>query len=195
MSTIVLAHALNAGPRDLWYLDLTDRLTAWGHTVLAPELPDAAAPEPAAWRHVLDSTVASLDPTKTVLVGHSLGGVALLDLLTRHSNDPRGRYAGAVLVSTMAGPVGYEAVAGFFPETDFDWPAIRSAVQRIRLLVALDDTVLSPDPLEHVRRFAIHAGATTTVLPTGGHLPNWTPDARPVDPLPQAVQLALECLQ
>jgi uncharacterized protein len=195
MSTVVLAHALNAGPRDLWYLDLTNRLSAWGHTVLAPQLPDAAAPEPAAWRNKLHTTVASLDPTDTVLVGHSLGGVALLDLLARHPTDARGPYAGAVLVSTMAGPVGYDALAGFFPEPDFDWSAIRTAVRRIRLLIALDDTVLSPDPLDHVRRFAIHARATTTVLPTGGHLPNWTPDARPADPLPQAVELVLDFLQ
>jgi predicted alpha/beta hydrolase family esterase len=195
MSTVVLAHAVNAGPRDLWYQDLIDRLTGWGHTVLAPELPDAAAPDPAAWRRVLDSTVTSLDPTDTVLIGHSLGGVALLDLLTRHGTDPRGPYAGAVLVSTMAGPVGYDAVAGFFPEPAFDWPRIRTAARRVRLLVALDDAVLSPDPLEHVRRFATQVGATATVLPTGGHLPNWTPDARPADPLPQAVELVLECLQ
>lgn len=194
MSTVVLAHAVNAGPSDLWYPDLAARLSVRGRTVLAPELPDATAPEPTAWRHVLGSTVASLDPATTVLIGHSLGGVALLDLLARHGDDPRGRYAGVVLVSTMAGPVGYDAVAGFFPENGFDWPRIRAAVQRIRLLVALDDTVLSPDPLDHVRRFAIHAGATATVLPTGGHLPNWTPDARPADPLPPAVQLVLDCL-
>ncbi len=95
----------------------------------------------------------------------------------------------------MAGPVGYEAVAGFFPESGFDWPRIRSAVQRTRLLVALDDTVLSPNPLEHVLLFALHAGATATVLPNGGHLPDWTEDKRPVGPLPQAVQLVLDCLQ
>lgn len=195
MSTVVLAHAMSAGPRDLWYLDLAERLTAWGHTVLAPELPDPDAPEPEAWRRVLDATVASLDPTGTVLIGHSLGGVALLNLLARHGGDPRGRYAGAVLVSTMAGPVGYDAVAGFFPEPEFDWPAIRAAVHRLRLLVALDDAVLSPDPLDHVRRFVVHAGATATVLPTGGHLPNWTPDARPAGPLPEAVELVLDCLQ
>ncbi|MFI6325005.1 RBBP9/YdeN family alpha/beta hydrolase [Nonomuraea sp. NPDC050556] len=163
MSKIVVSHELASDPGQAWYGHLSAQLGALGHEVAVPQMPDPETPSPEPWAKAVTAEVA--DPADTVLVGHSLGGVNLLRVLQRHDGAP---YAGLVLVASMAHEVGYEALAPFF-EGGFDWDRIRSAVRGVRVLVATDDPVLTPDPLEHVRIFADKLGATAVVTPGGVH--------------------------
>lgn len=166
MSRVVVAHELNSGPDQAWYPHLSAELTALGHQVAVPPLPDPAAPSPEPW---LKATLAEVTSAPdTVLVGHSLGGVNVLRLLQAHDVERDGAFAGVVLVASMAHEVGYDVLAPFF-EGGFDWARIRAAAKGFRVLVALDDPVLTPDPLEHVRLFAEHLGATSVVTPGGVH--------------------------
>ncbi|MFE3449210.1 alpha/beta hydrolase [Nonomuraea sp. NPDC059194] len=119
---------------------MVHELTARGHEVRVPQLPDPEAPQPEAWLKTLAAEVA--DPADTVLVGHSIGGVNVLRLLEQHDSAI---FAGALLVATPAHEVGYDALAGFFAG-GFDWARIRRAAAQIRVLVAVDDPVLTRPP-------------------------------------------------
>ncbi|MFE6859106.1 alpha/beta fold hydrolase [Nocardia sp. NPDC057668] len=137
--------------------------TLGDHDVRVPQMPNPEAPEPQPW---LDAVRAEItDPADTVLVGHSLGGVTMLRALERHEGEP---FAGLVLVAAMAHEVGYDQLAPFF-DGGFDWDRIRNAAKGFRVLVAVDDPVLTPAPLEHVQLFATHLGAKALVTPDGIH--------------------------
>jgi predicted alpha/beta hydrolase family esterase len=191
MATVIVTHAINTDGEGLWYPDLRAELTERGHNVKVLELPDPDAPSPDPWLVTLTDAASASAPTGTVLVGHSVGGVNTLRMLQRHNGNP---FAGVVLVATMAHEVGLDALAGFFVPA-FDWDRIRRAAVEFRLLVAADDRVLTPDPFEHAKQLVTALGATAVVKPSGGHLPNWTPETLPAHVrLPEAAQLVLDCL-
>ncbi|WP_405132652.1 alpha/beta fold hydrolase [Nocardia sp. NBC_01388] len=161
MSTVVVSHEYASSPDQAWYEHLATALGA--HDVRVPQMPNPEAPEPEPWLRAVAAEVSA--PADTVLVGHSLGGVNLLRLLQQHEGAP---FAGVVLVASMAHEVGYEALAPFF-DNGFDWPRIRNAAKQFRVLVAIDDPVLTPDPLDHVRLFTTHLGAKSLITPDGIH--------------------------
>jgi uncharacterized protein len=170
LATIVVSHMLATSSTEIWYPALRDELTAEGHRVLIPDLPDPQAPEPQPWLKALTHAAEQGVPADTVLVGHSLGGVNVLRLLQRHDTERFGPYAGVVLVASMAKEVGYDALAGFF-DPEFDWRRIRQATRATRALHAVDDPVTGTATADHIMTFARDLAAEVTLLPTGGHLP------------------------
>ncbi|MFE3183886.1 RBBP9/YdeN family alpha/beta hydrolase [Streptomyces violascens] len=171
MSTIVLSHGFGMSKGDHWYPYLEGELTAEGHAVRIPQLPEPGAPEAGAWLKALTAEVVDVPAGETVLVGHSLGGVNVLRLLEAHDVETEGPYAGVVLVASMAGEVGYDALAPFF-EPDFDWARIRRAARSFAILHAADDPVTGAATSEHIMKFVTELGATATVTATGGHFPS-----------------------
>ncbi|MFB8008719.1 alpha/beta fold hydrolase [Nocardia sp. NPDC056000] len=161
MSTVVVSHEYASSPDQAWYAHLAATLDA--DDVRVPQMPNPEAPEPEPWLRAVAAEIT--DPADTILVGHSLGGVNLLRLLQRHEGAP---FAGVVLVAAMAHEVGYDNLAPFF-DGGFDWDRIRNAAKGFRVLVAIDDPVLTPEPLEHVRLFATHLGAKSVITPDGIH--------------------------
>ena len=194
MSKIIINHALEVSPEAIWYPYVRKQLAAQGNEVVILPMPDPNAPQAEAWLAVLAREVAQSKPADTVLVGHSLGGVNILRYLQQYNLDKMDPFAGVVLVATMVHPVGYDALNSFF-EPAFDWATIRKTAKNFRALTALDDPVLSPDPLEHVRLMLEGTEGAATITATGGHFPIWSPDVPPVLPeLPEVVRLVQECL-
>lgn len=190
MTLVLVAHGYNADGNSIWFPYLRRALEADGLVVDVPDLPRPDAPQPGPWLDALRNRLAGARPADTVLVGHSIGGVAVLRLLQQHDPETAGAFAGAVLVATPARlPAGYDPLAGFFAEP-FDWPRLRRAAGRYRVLTAADDPVLAPDQVGHVREFVAGLAATAVVTATGGHY-GLTPDER-ID-LPEAARLVLDC--
>ena len=189
MSTVVVSHGMHAAGDSVWFPYLRDMLEKDGHRVEAPDLPESTTPQPEPWLSAYGAVVGDTDPTDTVLVGHSIGGVNVLRLLETHDETRHARFAGAVLVATPARDVGYQVLEGFFA-APFDWARIRRAATSIRVLAAVDDPVLAPDPFEHVRTFVTELGATAVVTAAGAHF-GATPDDH--IELPEVVHLIREC--
>ncbi len=186
-----MSHGYGSRDDSVWFPYLRAALEAEGYRIDIPCLPDTDAPRPEPWRTTLAEHARATSAQDTVLVGHSLGGVNVLRLLEHHDVENEGAFAGAVLVSTAAHEVGYDALAEFFAEP-FDWPRIRRAARQFRVLSAIDDPVNVPDPMEHVRDLVVGLGASAVVTPTGAHF-GATPDDH-MD-LPEAVSLVLDCLR
>lgn len=168
MSTVVVSHRYSSDEHSDWYPYLRDEVQSLGHTVDIPNLPDALAPQPEPWRTAIAERASTAPAAEVVLVGHSVGAVNVLRFLQQHDPDRDGVFAGVVLVAAPAHEVGFDALAGFFAEP-FDWPKIRRSARYFHVLAAADDTVLVPDPFEHVAIHVTELGATGTVLAEGGH--------------------------
>lgn len=193
MSKIIVNHAIEITPDKIWYPFIKKQFESLGHDVVLLKLPQPSAPNADEWFKELEREVSKHDAADTVLVGHSLGGLNILRFLHHYDAGKKGKLAGVVLVATMAHEVGYDFLKPFFE--DWDWANIKSSARHFRLLTAIDDPVLVPDPMKHVRTILEGTNGYAKVAAVGGHFPVWTPDTPPVLPeLQDAVQLIKECL-
>lgn len=159
---LVILHGYNGSPTKHWFGWLTEALSADGVTADVPELPDAGAPEPAAWDAAIGAALAGADD-RTVVVAHSLGCVAALRVLGR---EPR-PLGGLVLVAPFA-----EKLPSL-PDVDAfvdDLPHLPSAVQDVahRLVVRSDNDDAVPAAMSD--RLAAELDAEVVVVPGTGHL-------------------------
>jgi predicted alpha/beta hydrolase family esterase len=194
MRKVIVCHAIEMSPAAIWYPSLQHALQKLGCEVDVLALPTPEAPNVTEWTRTLQEAAEGAAPEDTVLVGHSLGAVTVLRYLQEHMQAKQTPFAGAVLVAAMAHPVGYPLLNPFF-EPSLDWELVRTAAAKFRVLIANDDPVLTPNPINHTKIFVEQLGATVTVMPTGGHFPSWGPDLPAVLPaLPEALRLVTECL-
>ena len=79
---VVILHGWGGRPGENWTGWLTDQLAVSGSqfTVLNPQLPNADHPKQKEWLDEIRRTAGAFDE-ETVLVGHSLGAIAILRLL------------------------------------------------------------------------------------------------------------------
>lgn len=96
---VVLVHGWMSTPNHHWFPWLVRELKGRGHDVIAPEMPHPVKPQKRQWVAKLKSVLADLDPTETILVGHSLGVPTILYCLQGHDGP---KYLKAVLVSGFA---------------------------------------------------------------------------------------------
>lgn len=75
---VLLVHGYLGFPENNWFPWLRSELELRGYTVIVPALPHPAWPIRAEWTQMLVDTLRNLDPGETILVGHSLGCIALL---------------------------------------------------------------------------------------------------------------------
>jgi predicted alpha/beta hydrolase family esterase len=117
-----------------------------GFEIRYPELPDEAAPEPAAWRARIAEELAALG-AGAVLVGHSAGGVQLLTVLAGGAPGPAP--AGVFLLAVpFCGPGGWEC-GDVVPSDELG----RRLPERVPLFLyhGRDDAVV---PFAHVELYA-----------------------------------------
>lgn len=191
MSKVIVSHGLGADQDSVWFPYLRTALSDRGHEVAIPRMPDSQAPRLEPWLDALATAARAHPAADTVLVGHSIGSVNILRLLEQHDAEDDGAFAGVVLVASPSRSVGYNLLEEFFAQP-FDWERIRRAAGQFRLLTAIDDPVLAPEPIRHVEDLVTGLGATAVVTASGGHF-----GATPSDhvDLPEAVRLVLDCLK
>ncbi|HLD18217.1 MAG TPA: alpha/beta fold hydrolase [Patescibacteria group bacterium] len=88
MKTAYLIHGWGCKPEAGFRPWLKEQLEACGYNVVLPVMPDPNVPLFETWISYLQFVIADLDE-ETVLVGHSLGGLAILHFLQRLSEGVR----------------------------------------------------------------------------------------------------------
>ena len=160
---VVLAHAYPANPETAWYPHFKAEMERAGIKVVIPALPDPDTSTPEQWTAILEEE-ANKQPESTLLVGHSIGGTALLRMLEKSNYQ----FAGLVLVSTAGFDLGYPALKAFFAEA-FDYGSITEKTGFITTYYSLNDRVLAPDPMKHAQVFLEQLDAKTVFLHERGH--------------------------
>ncbi len=108
---IFLVHGYKGSPQiPKWFSWLKNQWTEL--EVIAPQFPDPAHPQVKDWISTIENY--NLDEEKTIFVGHSLGGLAVLRYIQEH--DLNGKKAKAIiLVATPMADVGKSAIVEFLP--------------------------------------------------------------------------------
>ncbi|MFF5012330.1 alpha/beta hydrolase [Streptomyces sp. NPDC001165] len=163
-SYLVLHGWQNRRPEDHWQHWLAGRLTALGHRVTYPQLPDPDDPDLEVWIGELARHLEELDDSgERVVVAHSLSVVLWLHAAARGMKEQR--YADRVLL--VAPPSGsvlarYPEVAAFAP------PALDFVLPGRTRLVAGDDDPYCPEGAGPL--FGEPLGIPTNVVPGAAHL-------------------------
>lgn len=139
---IILIHGLRGSPGSPpWYPWLAAELSAKGFFVKAPQMPNPAAPKLKEWNETIERELGG-DFHNVIFVGHSLGGLAILNALAHHAKDDRAR---AVLL--FGAPVkfaGRPEISEFL--NPLDWELIKKRAEQFHVYASHDDKAV---PYEH----------------------------------------------
>jgi uncharacterized protein len=157
----------NRRPEGHWHRVLAGELTALGHHVVYPQLPEPDEPDLGTWLDRLHAHLKELaeGPGERVVVGHSLSV-----LLWLHAVARGGVRADRVL---LAAPPSPGVVAGIDEVVGFGGPAataagLRAAAPGGTRLVAGDNDPYCPGGAD--RYYGRPLGIDTDIVPGGGHL-------------------------
>ncbi|MFI5797503.1 RBBP9/YdeN family alpha/beta hydrolase [Streptomyces sp. NPDC051677] len=164
-SFLILHGWQNHRPEDHWQHWLADRLTALGHAVVYPQLPDPDDPGLPEWLGELERHLRELpDSDDRVVVAHSLSVPLWLHAVARETPGT-GDVDRVLLVAPPSGPVlaGYPEVAEFAPP-----PLDALELPTPTRLVAGDDDPYCPEGVQAV--YGDPLGLTAELLPGAAHL-------------------------
>ena len=151
-------------PNQHWFPWLERELKGRGYLVIAPKMPHAVKPQKHQWVAKLKSVLVDLDPTETILVGHSLGVPTILYCLQDHKGS---KYPKAVLVSGFARkiPLLERVCAGY--DMHLNLARIKPKCESWTCIHADNDPLV---PFEEGEWLAKHLGADLIVEKGRGHL-------------------------
>lgn len=158
---ILILHGWNASPDLHFFPKAKEKFEQMGYRVEIPALSGGYFPKLDRWLEVIKN----LKPDENwVLIGHSLGGVALLKYLETAARPVRQ----TILLAVPFEAMDFEGIENFFAG-GFDWEKIRANCPRFNLLYETDDPVVEK---EHGQKYAQNLKGELTIVPGGMHLHN-----------------------
>jgi predicted alpha/beta hydrolase family esterase len=140
MKRVFIIHGLAADPNCNWFPWLKKELEQKGYAVFAPYMPSSRHPICGEWIEHLKTVIGDVD-NNTILVGHSLGGAAILRFLEKLE---KGKFVAKVFI--IAGPddnPGFPELNSFtYPPADFE--RIKGASDKGFVLFHSDDDPVVP---------------------------------------------------
>ncbi|MFA6447255.1 MAG: alpha/beta fold hydrolase [Patescibacteria group bacterium] len=179
---VVLVHGWLSGPRHHWFFWLKRELEKKGFNVIAQKMPTPAKPRKDQWVPALKQILKNLDPSQTILIGHSLGTPTILYALNDHKGK---KFAQVILVSGFARKIPHmeEFINGY--EMDFDLTTIKSKSRDWVCIHADNDPLV---PFAEAEWLADQLGATLINETGRGHLTYY----RGTTKLPSALRAVLK---
>ncbi|MDH2924778.1 hypothetical protein EV693_11531 [Nicoletella semolina] len=158
MAQVYVVHGYTASAQSHWFGWLKTELEKIGVVCECLTMPDSDNPTPQAWLEHLGKQVHVDD--QTIVIGHSLGGLAWLNFLSQAYLTPRG----AIFVSGF-----YQSLPSLPELTTFsNLYAISPSLMPFKsyVVASLDDSIV---PHQYSDALAVHLQADYIRLPTGGH--------------------------
>ena len=156
---ILVLHGWNSGPNEGWFPLVKKYFEPAGYEVVSPDLPGNYFPEYDGWLKAIEDFAPD---GNSILIGHSLGGVAILKYLEKAEVPVKQ----IVLAATPIDSMDFPQIASFF-NSSFHWDKIKQNAHKINLINEADDPLV---PVEHGHRLAEKLDGELTVLPGGMHL-------------------------
>ena len=132
---VIILHGWGGTPRGNWAGWLSDELSKGDFEVISPELPNADNPKQNGWITKIKESVDTFDE-ETILIGHSLGAIAILRLLETFGDHEKIKVA--VLVCGFTNDLGIDEIKDFF-KSDFDWEKIKSKAEKFVIMNSDND--------------------------------------------------------
>ena len=163
MTNVLILHGTDATPDSNWFMWLKGKLVGRGYRVWLPQLPDADRPNAKTYTKFLKANKQFKFDDDTILIGHSSGAVAILNLL-QHL-PAKSRVKAAILVSAFKDDLGRDDLGDLFAET-LDFEKIKQRCGKFSFIHADDDPYV---PLEQARYLAEQTGGELIVFEGQGH--------------------------
>lgn len=164
MREVLIFHGTGGSPKGNWFPWLKKELEEKDYQVFVPQFPHPKDHHLPDWLGVLKEYDRHINE-KTILIGHSLGGLFLLRVLERLSKPV---YA-AFLVATPVGvrPILYYDSDEKFSGFRFDWEKIRKGAKHFTAYHSDNDPYIS---LGNGEELAKQLGVKLTFIPKAGHI-------------------------
>jgi predicted alpha/beta hydrolase family esterase len=158
---VVVIHGYTASSQANWFPHFKDELKSDNIDVIIPDMPDSCKPQCNEWLKHIESSIGEPDEN-TILIGHSLGCVTLLNYL----NEKRTESVKAVfLISGFTENTPISELAEFVkPVIDYNY--IKSITSDIVAISAVDDDIV---PYEYSKEMAERLDAPFILLDGGKH--------------------------
>ena len=182
MARAVLIHGFQGEPMRGFRPWLKAELERKGWEVAVPAMPSPGAPRAEEWVAAIAKEVGKGKSGDCVLVGHSLGCIAIL----RYLEQAKGEVAGAVLVAGFMEGLGKDfSILENFLSPPPDFARVRGNCKKFVAIFSDNDPYV---PLSQERLFREKLGAKTLVLHSRGHFSSSDGTVR----LPEALRALLE---
>ncbi|MFA6024457.1 MAG: alpha/beta fold hydrolase [Candidatus Gracilibacteria bacterium] len=161
MSTIFIIHGVGGSPKENWFPWLQSELEKRGHKVIVPQFPTPEGQTLENWLTKLKEYEADLT-SETIVVGHSLGGSFILNVLERYP------VKAAYLVACVFGVLGNAFDEGMksFAQRNFDWQTIRANCPRFEIFHSNNDPYI---PLAKAQELSLLLSTPITLIKGAGH--------------------------
>lgn len=161
----IIVHGWGADSGSNWFPWLKRELEKLGIETVCPDMPDPHYPMKQEWMDELRTIVPSFaEKDEIILIGHSLGGPAILRLLETFGKGEKAR--AAILVSGFTGDIGIPQILNF-TEGAFDFAKIKKAASEFYIINSDNDPYV---PISEGEHLAIELGTRLIVEPGAGHI-------------------------
>lgn len=144
---VLILHGWENSSRGNWFPWLKKELESRGIAAYCPDLPNSGFPEQKKWLETIRAAVKILD-NSLVIVGHSLGAVAILRLLETFGEGETVR--AAILVAGFTDNLGIKPIADFF-KVPFNWEKIKTKAEKFVVIHSDDDPYISVSDAEFLK--------------------------------------------
>jgi|TARA_B100001971_G_C18249162_1_gene576765 predicted alpha/beta hydrolase family esterase len=157
---VLIIHGWESNSREHWFSEEKERLEKLGYEVVVPDMPNTLHPQKEEWVEVIKD----FHPDKeSILIGHSLGGSAIL----RYLEEVTEKVGKCILIASPIRKLGsgYEEIENFL-EPDFDWEIIKKSCEKFVVLNQTEDPAV---PLQHGRDLAKYLNAKLEIVKDNDH--------------------------
>ena len=162
MKNAIILHGTDNTPEGNWFRWLESELKKLDYEVWLPQLPDSQLPNAEKYNNLLLNHGFDFND-ETILVGHSSGAVAILNLLQELPEETRVK--ASFLVGAFKGPLDKAARSELFPKP-FDFEKIKLHCQKFVFIHSDNDPYC---PLSDAKFLSDKLGGKLVVEPGQGH--------------------------
>jgi predicted alpha/beta hydrolase family esterase len=160
MNKVYIVHGYTASPMSNWFPWLKSELENRGVDVVVLSMPDSNKPRKEKWLDYLESNMPDLNDS-TIVIGHSLGCVAILLYLQRKRQSIKG----GVLVSGFVDESPIFELSSFMDE-HLDYKLLQTLIPKRVAVTAKDDDIV---PYKYTEIMANKLDAAFILLDSGKH--------------------------
>ncbi len=162
VDNVIFLHGYAETPEKVWLPWIHKLVEDKGIRVWEARFPDPLRPSYKTWLRSVAARAKDWSP-RTVIVGHSLGGVVALRLLEQSAR----RHVRAVITvsSPFAATLSIQALVDFF-DRPIDWEKLRRRSDRFVTVHSKNDPLV---PYDHARRYHEALGSKMVLTEKDGH--------------------------
>jgi len=154
---VLIIHGWESNSTEHWFLEEKERLEKMGYEVLVPDMPNTSHPKREEWV----KTIEDFNPDEnSILIGHSLGGPAILSFLQKANQ----KVDVCIMIAAPIWKLGYSETDDFFE--NYDWKKIKKMANKFVILNQKDDPWVKP---EHGKTLADKLGGELNLIEGNDH--------------------------